>query len=52
MLTLWGWEADVERGLINNNEIELACGSQEKLESTVPVTENVALKTKTEIVRS
>lgn len=46
LLTLWGWETGVEGRLVNTAEIAAACGSQEKLETTVPMKEKTVLKKK------
>lgn len=47
VLTLWGWEIGVEGRLVNTAEIAAAaCGSQEKLEDTVPMKEKIVVKKK------
>lgn len=43
VLTLWGWETSVEGRLVNTAEIAGASGSQEKLETTVPMKEKMVL---------
>lgn len=46
VLTLWGWEIGVEGRLVNTAEIAAACGSQEKLETTVPMKEKIVFEKK------
>lgn len=43
VLTLWGWETSVKGRLVNTAEIAGACGSQEKLVTTVPMKEKMVL---------
>lgn len=50
VLTVWGWETGVEGRLVNTAEIAAACGSQEKLETTVPMKEKIVLEKKKKIV--
>ncbi len=49
VLTLWGWETGVEGRLVNTAEIAAACGSLEKLETTVPMKEKIVLEKKKKI---